>query len=100
MAKRIISLFFIAFYFFSIPVFAFADTCDPVNPTQWFTCVINNVLNFVVWPIFVGVVIIMFLWAGILFLTGRGDPAKLEIAKKEAEIAAAKSAKPADPAKK
>ena len=40
--------------------------------------VINNLLTKVVWPVFVGLVIIMFIWAGILYLTARGDPEKFK----------------------
>lgn len=40
--------------------------------------VINNFLTMVIWPIFLGLVIIMFIWAGILYLTARGDPEKFK----------------------
>lgn len=40
--------------------------------------VINNLLSMVVWPLFLGLVIIMFIWAGILYLTARGDPEKFK----------------------
>ncbi len=35
-----------------------------------------------VWTIFAGLIIIMFVWAGIMFLTATGNPEKLEKAKK------------------
>jgi len=35
----------------------------------------------VVWPIFVGAVVIMVIYAGFLFLTSAGDPTKLTKAK-------------------
>lgn len=49
---------------------------------QWFNTVLNNLLNIVVWPVFFGVSIIMFVWAGILFLTAQGEPDKLTSARK------------------
>lgn len=42
---------------------------------------INNVLSFI-WPLFVVFAIIMFIWAGILFLKAQGEPAELETARK------------------
>ena len=39
--------------------------------------VINNVLSMVVWPTFVGAVVIMLIYAGFLFLSSAGDPTKL-----------------------
>ena len=40
--------------------------------------IINRLLNLVVWPVFLGLIIIMFIWAGILYLTARGDPEKFK----------------------
>ncbi len=40
--------------------------------------VINRLLTMVVWPVFLGLVVIMFIWAGILYLTARGDPEKFK----------------------
>ena len=44
--------------------------------------IIENLEKTVVWPIFLGLVVIMFIWAGILFVTAQGDPAKISQAKK------------------
>lgn len=44
--------------------------------------IINNVLNMVMWPLFSGIVVIIFLYAGIMFLTASGDPTKIDKAKK------------------
>jgi hypothetical protein len=44
--------------------------------------IINRFLDIVVGPIFFGLIIIMFIWAGILFLTAQGDPTKITGAKK------------------
>ena len=35
-----------------------------------------------VWPIFIAVSIIMFIWAGILFISAQGDPGKVAEARK------------------
>jgi len=43
--------------------------------------VINNVLSMVVWPTFVGAVVVMTIYAGFLFLSSAGDPTKLSKAK-------------------
>ncbi len=55
---------------------------DPIDPATWLNDIITRLLNLVVWPLFTGLVIIMFIWAGFLFLTGRGDPTKTETARK------------------
>jgi len=36
----------------------------------------------VLWPIFGGLVIVMFIYAGILFVTAQGDPSKISTARK------------------
>ena len=36
----------------------------------------------VVWPVFLALVIIMFIWAGILYLTAHGDQTKIATANK------------------
>src|SRR5262245_50299630 len=45
--------------------------------TTWFNTVSANIMNMVVWPLFLAVVVIMFIWAGALFLLAHGDPEKL-----------------------
>jgi len=45
------------------------------------TTIINNVLSMVVWPVFVGAVVIMFIYAGFLFVSSEGDPTKITKAK-------------------
>ena len=49
--------------------------------TDWFNTVLGNILNKLAWPIFVAAVVIMFIWAGILFLMSQGDPSKISAAK-------------------
>lgn len=73
-----------------LPVVAFAacpipiDQVTSANAVEWFTCLIERILNFIVWPVFIGLAIIMFVWAGILFLAAHGDPGKIGEAKKAA----------------
>ncbi|OGZ69396.1 MAG: hypothetical protein A3F47_02075 [Candidatus Staskawiczbacteria bacterium RIFCSPHIGHO2_12_FULL_38_11] len=55
---------------------------DPIDPATWFNGVITRLLDFVVWPLFTGLVIIMFIWAGFLFLSAKGEPGKIDTAKK------------------
>lgn len=52
------------------------------NAAEWFGCLITNFLNMIVWPIFITVAIVMFIWAGILFLTAHGEPEKISMARK------------------
>ena len=47
------------------------------TPTQ----IISNILSMILWPVFAGAVTIMFLYAGILFVTASGDPSKITKAK-------------------
>ena len=55
---------------------------NATNAGQWFKCIIINILNIVVWPIFIAASIIMFIWAGFLFLNSHGDPGKIGEARK------------------
>ncbi len=43
--------------------------------------IINNIGNWVVYPFFVGLATIMFIYAGILFAISNGDPSKITRAK-------------------
>ena len=84
MNRKLISLFFLSVLLL-LPVVALAASpqlCNQTDPGTWFTCIINNLLNVVVWPVFVGLVLVMFVWAGILFLTARGDPNKIDAARR------------------
>lgn len=71
------------FYFFTfsvllltLPLVSFAAS------SNYFKCIIDRLLDKVVWPIFLGLVVIMFIWAGVLFLTAQGDPGKIGAARK------------------
>ena len=52
------------------------------EPSNFIVTIIDNVLSMIVWPLFIGLVIIMSIWAGILFLTARGSEDQLGKAKK------------------
>ena len=52
----------------------------PISGTNSFWPLIEKILNFI-WPIFIGVAVIMFIVAGFLFLTSNGEPGKLTNAK-------------------
>lgn len=43
--------------------------------------ILNNVRTYIIWPVFAGAAVIMFLYAGILFVTSAGDPSKITKAK-------------------
>ncbi len=43
--------------------------------------IIDKIFNFI-WPIFGAIAILMFIFAGFLFLTAQGDPTKISSAKK------------------
>ncbi|MBX4200787.1 hypothetical protein KW786_01520 [Candidatus Parcubacteria bacterium] len=61
-----------------LPVIALAA----IDPTTWFSGIIDRLLTLVILPIFSGLIIVMFVYAGFLFLTAQGDPAKISTAKK------------------
>ena len=44
------------------------------------TDVINRLIYMVAWPVVVGLTIIMFIWAGFLYLTAQGEPGKISSA--------------------
>lgn len=64
-----------------LPFFALA--IEPIGlpgiiPGPWI--VINRVLSFI-WPLFIGFAVIMFIVAGLLFLSAQGDPGKVRDAR-------------------
>lgn len=65
-----------------LPLAAYAVNCSAVPANEWIGCIMKNIIDIVVWPVFAGLVFIMFIWAGILFLIARGEPSKLETARK------------------
>ena len=81
MNKKLLSLSsIIALLVFPIATFA----GQAVVPETWFSEIIGRLMDYVVWPIFTGVIVIMFIYAGFLFLTAAGDPTKITSAKKAA----------------
>ena len=53
-----------------------------IDPATWFRDVANRLLNIVVWPLFFALSVIMFIVAGFLYLTARGEPGKIQTANK------------------
>ena len=62
--------------FLVTPLMVFA-----IDPNTWVLGIIQRLLGMVVWPVFVGAVIIMFIYAGFMFLTAHGEPAKIKSAR-------------------
>ncbi len=66
----------------ALPFIALADFAQPgfpgILPDAW--TVINKILNFI-WPLFIGIAVIMFLYSGFLFLAASGDPTKIKEAR-------------------
>ncbi len=64
----------------SSPLLAFAQISTPATPTANTTLdvtgVINAILN-LVWPLFIGFAVVMFLIAGFMFVVAQGDPKKV-----------------------
>src|SRR5205085_1012676 len=59
-----------------LPVMALAFNAGPIpatNPGLNVSTLIDTIFN-VLWPILVAIIIIMFVLAGFMFLTARGDP--------------------------
>lgn len=44
--------------------------------------IMSNILTMVLWPVLAGVIVVMFIWAGFIFLTAQGEPGKITQAKK------------------
>src|SRR6185369_17066878 len=71
----------------ALPVASLAVTVSgtpqptPNQPIQ-ISQIIDNVLNFIVWPLAVGAVIGLFMLAGMQFLTGHGEPGKMQEARR------------------
>ncbi len=85
MNKKLVTLFILT-TLLVLPIVAFATLFPDLNldPKGSFdiTAVINNILLGLVWPIFGAIAILMFIFAGFLFLTANGDPTKISSAKK------------------
>ncbi len=66
-------------YLLALPVLVFAA---PVTPSTWLTTILDNILNMILWPLFLAIVVGMFIYIGILYLLGHGDAAKIREANK------------------
>ena len=64
------------------PFLIFAQTTNPA--TTWIQGIFSRFLGVILWPIFIGGIIIMLIWAGFLFITANGDPTKIATARKAA----------------
>jgi len=59
----------------------FANPIPPVaRAFNLWTDIIIPIFNFI-WPVFVGIAIIMFIFAGFTFVTAAGDPGKIKLAR-------------------
>ena len=63
-----------------LPLIASAQVDTLVTSTDDVIRVLNNVAN-IIYAVLAGVVVIMFIWAGITFVTAEGDPTKMEKAR-------------------
>ncbi len=61
-----------------MPLLASAGLATPLDVEK----IIKNVINLVIWPIFFGLSIVMFIYAGFKFLTAAGDSSAINDAKK------------------
>ena len=80
MKKNLLSIFFLSTVFLSFAVEIYAIGGPPIinlNITQIGLRLVNAV-----WVVFTIIAVIMFLVAGILFLTAQGQPEKIQQAKK------------------
>ena len=85
MNKKLINLFFwIAVLIFPMTSFAvqpfLGNPFPNVGPLDILET-IERVFLLLIWPVTIAIIILSFMYAGILFLTGKGDPAKISIAK-------------------
>jgi hypothetical protein len=77
----ITSLITALFSLYLLPVVVSAqEPPTPIKNTGDIIRVLNNVRN-VIWAILGVIVVIMFIWAGVTFVTAEGDPGKVEKAR-------------------
>lgn len=77
MNKKAVNLFLCFLSFLPIIVSA-----APAAQNNFIEGIINRFLSIVVWPLFIGLVIVMLIWAAVLMLTAQGDENKLATARK------------------
>ncbi len=82
MNKKLITLSIVSILLV-LPIFTLA--INPIDQPQRGTfdiaTAIDNIFGFI-WPIFIAFAVLMFIFAGFLFLTAQGDPTKISSAKK------------------
>ena len=78
--KRIISLILLGFLILPLAASAQLQPFGPGVKISNLPGLITNIVN-AVWVVFTVIVVVMFVVAGVLFLTSHGEPAKLQQAK-------------------
>ena len=72
-----ISIVAVAGLLLPIAVFGAPSANAAVN---WFNSILDNFLAMILWPVFAALVVIMFVYAGFMYLTAHGDAAKVHAA--------------------
>src|SRR3989344_3365089 len=67
-----ISIVAVAGLLLPIAVFGAPSANAAVN---WFNSILDNFLAMILWPVFAALVVIMFIYAGFMYLTAHGDAA-------------------------
>ncbi len=83
MNKKLVVLSALLVVLLPITVLAFAEPPQP-SPNQNISVavLVDRILNLLVWPLATGIVIILFIMAGFIFLTAQGEPAKIQEARR------------------
>ena len=74
------SIFFPVILFLTLPMAVFAQNCPARTYENWVAYVLCKVAT-PAWQLFAGLAVIMFVVAGILFITSNGEPGKITAAK-------------------
>jgi hypothetical protein len=81
MNKKIITtLFSVVLVALPAAVLAFSTPDQPTTPISSMLDVIDRIVGFI-WPLFIGLAILMFIYAGFMFLTARGEAGKIATAR-------------------
>lgn len=83
MNKKLVAFFYAALLLFPVIVLAIAFPKPPAKGSVGIGSIIpaiNNIIG-IIWVIFGGFAIIMFIYAGFLFVTSHGDPGKVKEAR-------------------
>src|SRR3989344_5063238 len=82
MNKKLIASSVLVLLLLPVIILAFNPPPQPIEQELLVGDVVDNVLRWIVWPFVTGLVIILFIWAGFLFLSAKGEPGKIDTAKK------------------